>query len=313
MTLHDCWLLAKKWWVLIVCVTLLGGVAGYAYSKLGADVKYVSTTRSLVSVSPVPNVEWSPTATNTLIQSLVNYGFSDDQLTQVADLAGLDVKPEALRGQLALSQKVATVYVSYTNRDAKLAQTVSDAAIKVFLDAVQATLDDSKLQVTARTSSSVEEQSGTSSGMKTGLAGAFAGFVLSCAAVLVLYLRRRTILSAQTVAGVTDLEVLADLRAKTVTPDLLRAKVALLSGGKTDLTLCLASGADAADAKTAQAAEELEAATADLSTVAGLRAAAVAEAIVVAMVVGKSRVDAVRSALLDLRQANLKPVGVILL
>lgn len=141
MTLRDYLLSLKKYWLVIVALTVLGGTAGYLYAQTQPEVY-----RSQASVMVIPArgdntselVQGSNYVQN-LVQTYAVVATSPTVLNPVIRDLDLDVTPQALASTITVESPLNTVVlqIAVVSSQPEFAKTIADAVAEELADAVR--------------------------------------------------------------------------------------------------------------------------------------------------------------------------------
>lgn len=141
MTLREYFLSLRKNWLVIVALTVIGALAGYAYAQLQPEI-----FRSEATVIVIPArgdntselVQGSNYVQN-LVQTYAVVATSPTVLNPVIEDLGLDTSPSALAATITVQSPLNTVVleIAVVSRDPQLASNVADAVAKELASAVR--------------------------------------------------------------------------------------------------------------------------------------------------------------------------------
>lgn len=205
----------KIWWILICCIVC--GAIAYVYSAFAMTPTYMSQAKMYVQGSSAD--EGSVSSADVSIRLRIVPAYRDklssndfrDVLYKELKADGVEIrKADEVDIQITTNEEVAdALYISVTTTDPKLSYLICDKITLIAADAVSPmyagfTLDklDSARQPVSPVSPNVRTNT---------ILGILIGFVLSCGAVILIYMLDNTIKDVDRVTELTKLRFMGDI------------------------------------------------------------------------------------------------------
>lgn len=224
MEIRDLFRITRKYWILVLVLTLLGVAVGIGYTYI-AKPKYRAQTELYVSVqSTTQGTAELAQGSNYARQAILSYQrvvTTDSVLTPVIDELGLSMTPQELAAELKVTVPTNTtiLQIQATDDDAKRAALIANEVGNKFSNLARAELEgqvgggESEVKITQIESAQIPEKQVSPSLKLDLLLGLIAGLMIGFGAAVV-----RDALDTR-IHSVSDVEEVSDLPVLGVIPD----------------------------------------------------------------------------------------------
>ncbi|MBC5786678.1 hypothetical protein H8Z77_01375 [Clostridium sp. NSJ-27] len=200
------WGIVKRYFILLACFLLVGGIGGYLVSNYLVAPKYQSSATMIVNNNQNVTGTFSPsdyTASTNLVETYAVIIKSEAVLNPVIQALGINVSSSDLASQISVSSVNATqvMRISVTDTDKEFARSVTEKITEIAPEIIIEKVEAGSCNIVSQASDAVQVSPNVK---KYTMIGILAGIAV---AVIIIFLREildRTIKSEEQLAALTN-------------------------------------------------------------------------------------------------------------